>query len=417
MTRLNYNTALTMKIEAIIFYILQVLFVFLEAYIAYLLLKYLNRKSLGMQTILDKVVKDAIIICVLFDQILRVFVMGLIVEFARPLDDDVAFFIMTLLHFFSVSRFWIVFSVIMVRYILVFYPTYLNIFDESVTRRIIRCLVCILSAIIVLADSGNKNTKYYLLKGDEYLDIKSVPIFITILSIIIAIVLIVTQYQIENFKKAVDSQSFDNLETIQERQEAELCINQMHLNPYRIEIITGLVLGLINGFFLLWLYLWHGNLYINSLRKTLLAQVSKLILLLMFIFKNEKIYSFAKHSIQSKLFCQSSNDFHIHNRDNSKIYAIYKPEYEANDNFNFDRIEEDEIYTQHNDNQFGRQHESNDYEFSSVIFVKEYRKPENDGTDSQNIDQASSTRSRNDDEEDNWNNNDPMPGCSHWSED
>ena len=63
------------------------------------------------------------------------------------------------------------------------------------------------------------------------------------LLIIIAIVLIVTQYQIENFKKAVDSQSFDNLETIQERQEAELCINQMHLNPYRIEIITGLLLG------------------------------------------------------------------------------------------------------------------------------------------------------------------------------
>ena len=109
-----------MKIEAIIFYILQVLFVLLEAYVAYLLLKYLKRKSLGMQTVLDKVVKDAII-CGLFDHILRVFIMSLIVEFARPLDDNMAFIIKTLLHFFSVSRFWILFSLIMVRYILVFY--------------------------------------------------------------------------------------------------------------------------------------------------------------------------------------------------------------------------------------------------------------------------------------------------------
>ena len=85
-----------MKIEVVILYMLQVLFVLLEAYIVYLLLKYLKRKPLGMQTILDKVVKDTII-CMLFGQILRVFVMNLIVEFARPLDDDMAFIITTLL--------------------------------------------------------------------------------------------------------------------------------------------------------------------------------------------------------------------------------------------------------------------------------------------------------------------------------
>ena len=103
-----------MKIEAIIFYILQVLFVLLEAYVAYLLLKYLKRKPLGMQTILDKVVKDTIL-SILFDQILRVIVMGLIVEFARPLSDDMAFIITTLIHFFFVLRIWYIFLVITVR--------------------------------------------------------------------------------------------------------------------------------------------------------------------------------------------------------------------------------------------------------------------------------------------------------------
>ena len=79
-----------MKIEVIILYVLQVLFVLLEVYVAYLVLKYLKRKPLGMQTILDKVAKDTIL-SVLFDQILRVFVMGFIVEFARPLSDDIIF--------------------------------------------------------------------------------------------------------------------------------------------------------------------------------------------------------------------------------------------------------------------------------------------------------------------------------------
>ena len=46
-----------MKIEAIILYIFQVPCVLLEACIAYLALQYLKRKPLGMQTILDKVVK------------------------------------------------------------------------------------------------------------------------------------------------------------------------------------------------------------------------------------------------------------------------------------------------------------------------------------------------------------------------
>ena len=76
-----------MEIEALIIYILQVLFLLLESYITYLLLKYLKQKPLGMQTLLDKVVKDAIT-CIMFHQILGVFIIGLIVKFARPLTDD-----------------------------------------------------------------------------------------------------------------------------------------------------------------------------------------------------------------------------------------------------------------------------------------------------------------------------------------
>ena len=309
-----------MKIEVIILYILQVLFILLEAFAAYMVLKYLKMKPLGMQTVLDKVIQDAIL-SVVFDQVLRVFVMGFIVEFAMPLDDNMALIITTLVHFFSVLRVWYIFSVIIVRYVLVFYHTYLNIFDEKVTRRIIRCFVSIFSAIIVLLDSRN-NSKYYLLIGDVSLDLKSLvktgsKNFI-ILGFIVFTALIISQYQIEKFKKSVDSQSFDNLETIEEGQGAERCMNQMHLNPYRIEIMTGFLLGLLNGFFQILLYSWH-DLYINRLRKTLLMEVSTIIVTLMFVFKNEKIHSFIKHQILSQLFCQSSEDIYIKNNDNPLV--------------------------------------------------------------------------------------------------
>ena len=388
-----------MKIEAIILYILQVLFLLLESYVAYLVLQYLKRKSLGMQTILDKVVKDTIL-SVLFDQILRVLVMGLIVEFTIPLSENTAFIIMTLIHFFSVLRVWYIFSVIVVRYILVFYHTYLNIFDEKVTRRIIRCFVGIFSAIIVLLDSRN-NSKYYLLIGNVSLDLKSLvktgsKNFI-ILGFIVFTALIISQYQIEKFKKSVDSQSFDNLETIEEGQGAKRCMNQMHFNPYRIEIMTGFLLGLLNGFFQILLYSWH-DLYVNRLRKTLLMEVSTIIVAFMFVFKNEKIHSFIKHQILSQLFCQSSEDIYIQNNDNSNVYTIYKPKsYEANDYFNFDKTEQ-EIVSQHDNNQCKPPQSSNVHELSKIIFVKEME------SYSHKNDEASSVPI----------NEEPLPGCSHW---
>ena len=387
-----------MKIEVIILYILQVLFLLLESYVAYLVLQYLKRKSLGMQTILDKVVKDTIL-SVLFDQILRVLVMGLIVEFTIPLSENTAFIIMTLIHFFSVLRVWYIFSVIVVRYILVFYHTYLNIFDEKVTRRIIRCFVCIFSAIIVLLDSTN-NSKYYLLIGNESLPLNTGPIFLPMLAFLLLIALIISQYQIEKFKKAVDSQSFDNLESIQaDGHGAERCINQMHFNPYRIEIITGLSFGLIVLIFQCSVYFWHGDLYINRLRKTLLMQVLTTILVFMFVFKNERIYGFIRHHIFSKFLCQSSEDIYVHNSPNSNVYAIYQPNYEDNDNFDFHKTEE-EVVTRHDNTELGQQHE-----YSSVIFVKEKF------SDSQNNDRASLSIN----EEKVYSNDyDVLPGCSQW---
>ena len=148
-----FEPNLKMKIEEIILFIFQVLLLILEAYIASLALKYLKKKPLGMQTILDKVAKDTIM-CVLFHQVLKVFLTCLMFEFARQFVDDVALIMSKLLIFFTAMRLFQFFWVIIVRYILVFYPTYLNMFDEKVTKRIIRCFVCISSAITALLEES-----------------------------------------------------------------------------------------------------------------------------------------------------------------------------------------------------------------------------------------------------------------------
>ena len=153
-----------MESEVISLHIFQVLLLLLEAYISYLALEYLKRKPLGMQTILDKVAKDTIM-CVLFHQVLKVFVTFLMCEFAGQFRDDVALIISILLMFFNIMRLWQFISVIIIRYMLVFYHTYLNKFDEKVTRRIIRSFVCISSAIIALLLESKDTFPFKILTG------------------------------------------------------------------------------------------------------------------------------------------------------------------------------------------------------------------------------------------------------------
>ena len=401
-----------MKIEEIILFIFQILLVILEAYVACLALKYLKKKPLGMQTILDKVAKDTIM-CVLFHQVLKVFVTYLMCEFAGQFGDDVALIISILIIFFNNMRLWQFISVIIVRYMLVFYHTYLNKFDEKVTRRIIRSFVCISSAIIALLLKSKNTFPFKILTGGSLgLDFFAKKSSIPVIFIIIIISLIVTQYQIEKFKKSVDGQSFDNLESIQEGDDR--CRNQMNFNVYRIELITAAITFLTKALsiLLLWFFPLDDYFYLKILGETLtlLDQVLTLVFSLMFIFKNEKVCSFFKHRSRNLLLCQSPSDFYIQSA-NSNIYAIYNPKlYEAHE----DCLNFEETISQHNHNELGSHDDSNVYEFSSVIFVDEKRKKEKDSANLQHIDKVSVSSN---DEENYRNHYEPMPGCSHWSDD
>ena len=402
-----------MKIEVIILCIFQVLLLLLETYIAYLSLEYLKKKPLGMQTVLDKLVKDTIM-CVLLHQVLRVFVSHLMCQFARQLGNDVALIVSKLVIFLTAMRLWQFFSVIIVRYMLVFYHTYLNMFDEKVTRRIIQGFVCISSATIAFLVEA-KDTFVYPILASGSLELGNVfrHRFIPVIFIITFISLIVTQYQIEKFKKSVDGQSFDNLAVIQENKRDDRCSNQMNFNVYRIELITAAFNFLAKALFNLLLLSFPPDdyLYLKILGESLLDQVLTLVFSLMFIFKNKKVCSFFKHRSLNLLLLQSSTEIYIQsgNAVNSNIYAIYNPKLHKDEDY--DNFEE--FVLQHNHDKLGSHDDSNVYGFSSVIFVDEKRKKEIDSA-LQDIDEASVSSN---DEENYRNHYEPKPGCSHWSDD
>ena len=93
------------------------------------------------------------------------------------------------------------------------------------------------------------------------------------------------------------------------------------------------------------------------------------------------------------------------------IYSIYNPKlYETQEDYlNFE-----EIISQHNHNELGSHDDSNVYGFSSVIFVDEKRKLEENSANLHNMDKASISSN---DEENCWNHYEPKPGCSNWSDD
>ena len=291
-----------MNNEVIFLYALQAIMGLMGLLMAYMVLKYLNHKALGMQTINDQMIKDLIYISLLFwiDTIITEF----IAEYkANPLNHNVALFII-LLNAMGVSAgIWQMSVILMMRYLSVFYQNVLNNVDDCVVVRVTRSFVgftAIMSAIMV----DFENTYGYQLltggKDSDYDNLAAIPILFAVF--ICLIILILTQYHIENFKKIVDSQTrFDQLEEASTGNQEFGCTKYNITNTYRIEIgvlsITVLVV--------LFMPLWKSDSAGKLLAKTLIVQfISTNAIPIMFIVRNENMYSYFKCKIMKLLGCK-----------------------------------------------------------------------------------------------------------------
>ena len=291
-----------MNIEAIVLYVFSVVFGLLIVCVAYGVVRYLNKKALGMQTLVDQMVKDMIYHSVFFE-IIR-FIIILIVQLTRPLSHSIAVLFTLVIIFWRLSGLCQLSMIFLVRYLYVFHYANLNNIDEKLIKRITRCSVGILSTIITLMAMGNvENTHVYqhLIDGDIIPGMNLVKMT----AIISLVIIIIIQFKIEMFKKSVDSKQFDQLESGEDQ--SGNC-QYLKLETYRIEVLI-LVFGML---IIISLY-WSVNTGGGDLNlKYLLAIVSESFLHLVFtlicIKRSEKMFSFFKNQIITCFCCHPHTD-------------------------------------------------------------------------------------------------------------
>ena len=204
-----------MNIVVIMLYLFSIVFGLLILCAAYLVITYLNKKALGMQTLVDQMVKDAIYLW-MFLEIINSIILRLILEFSRPISYSLAV-LETIVSQFSVLTFlWQLNMIFLMRYLYVFHYANLNIVDEKLIKRLTRCTVLIVSTISIQLTMAmvdvEKNMLYqHLTDGDLMIPVLNPVIILTVT--ICLVIIIITQFKIEMFKKSVDAKQFDQMES------------------------------------------------------------------------------------------------------------------------------------------------------------------------------------------------------------
>ena len=199
-----------MNLVAIILYVLGVVFGLLIVCVAYLVITYLNKKPLGMQTLVDQMVKDTIYLAVFYEIINSV--LRSIVEFRRPISHFLAVWITLVSQYSILTCLWQLNMIFLMRYLYVFHYANLNIVDEKLVKRITRSSVGILSTITILLAVGKveNSLAYQHLTDGDLIPVMNPMIMTVIISLVI---IIITQFKIEMFKKSVDAKQFNQLES------------------------------------------------------------------------------------------------------------------------------------------------------------------------------------------------------------
>ena len=168
-------------------------------FIAYMSLKYISQKALGMVTIFDHMIQDLIYLSMLHwtAQIL----LDLFLEFMAPVNQSIAKLITFICHILRLLFVWQLNVIFVIRYLSIFYQNVLNSSDDCCINRTTRCLIVSVSVItLILYDSENSNT-YSLLTKKEMKSGELLPglgpFFVA--SFMCLILLIFTQYKVQTF--------------------------------------------------------------------------------------------------------------------------------------------------------------------------------------------------------------------------
>ena len=191
--------------------------------------------------------------------------------------------------FVLIASVWQMSILLVIRYMSVFYRNFKNVMnnaDDCLIVRITRSFVGFTALISVISMDVEDTIGYHLLTGNESNDDLSLFKPLTFAFLICLIILILTQYKIEKFKKSVDSQAqFDQMET---------STNRIEIGVLCISILI-----------VLFMALWKTDSVneILLLKKILIVQfINTNVIPIIFIVRNENMCSYFKCNIM-KLLC------------------------------------------------------------------------------------------------------------------
>ena len=276
-------------------------------FIAFMVLRYLNRKALGMQTILDQMINDRIYLVI---SIWATDIMVIIsIEFMTPLNPYQCNYSLTITFLNRVCRIagiWQFSAILVIRYLLVFYQKLMNSVDENLVKRIARSFVTFTSIFFILISDLESTGIYQLMSitTGKFQKYGFNELFI-IAAIICLIILIVTQYHIEMFRKSVDLRGrLHQLEVWHyEGEENQECNNESNkyykMNTNRIILCLSLVvLVLVIGVGSKVIVRITGDLYNGWLQfTTVLHFILTIVIPMIFIIRNDNLYNLFKCQI------------------------------------------------------------------------------------------------------------------------
>ena len=191
-------------LEEIYLLILRLLLTIISHGIMYLIKRYLDKKPLGMQTILDQAVKDWIKIFVGFNIIKWLF-------FVKYSYGHYLSLIIVLCHKFTNFAIIIQFVIaVVLRYFYIFHQNVLDHFEDYkiiLTTRSLVGIVCLTVTLTEISEAEYRYDYIDLMQKDvdkETLEQNSDNLDITVLLILGLIITIFVQVRIELFKKMVD---------------------------------------------------------------------------------------------------------------------------------------------------------------------------------------------------------------------
>ena len=267
--------------------------------LSYLVNKYLNKKPLGMQTILDIVVKDLSKIIMVFAST-SWFVYVPVKNLDYAYKNYVSLMIVGLHHLTHIAI--IVQSIIFVglRYLYIFHQIILNNFDDS---KIMKCLrlfvsiVCLTLTFIEIPHLEHTVDYCYMMNIEvEKENFKLTHLVIVLILVILGLIgTVFVQVKIELFKKTVDCKSESN------QMEAGNAENdndfEMSKNTMRFVVMLLCLLFILLLDWLLRERLEAENVILSRLRFSVIVQFLSCNVIVILIRRNPKMYEFCVNQI------------------------------------------------------------------------------------------------------------------------